>query len=94
MCVLLTRAIHAPMLSTGRARPQKLFAQSCARTVDTNACVGNGDPALLGEVLHTLLSEINGSKGLSVLRFQALEDAMKTGADLVLEIRRWLDGDL
>jgi hypothetical protein len=49
---------------------------------------------LLGEVLHALLSEINGAKGLRVLRFQTLEDAMQTGADLVLQIRRWLSGDL
>jgi hypothetical protein len=49
---------------------------------------------LLGEVLHALLSEINGTKGLRVLRFEALEDATKTGADLVLEIRRWLSGGL
>jgi hypothetical protein len=49
---------------------------------------------LLGEVLHALLPEINGAKGLRVLRFQTLEDAMKTGADLILEVRRWLSGDL
>ena len=49
---------------------------------------------LLGEVLHALLSEINGAKDVRVLRFQTIEDAMKTGADLVLEVRRWLSGDL
>jgi hypothetical protein len=49
---------------------------------------------LLGEVLHALLFEINGANGLRVLRFQTLEDGMQTGADLVLQIRRWLSGDL
>ena len=49
---------------------------------------------LLGEVLHALLSEIYCAKSLRVFRFQTPEDAMKTGADLVLEIRRWLSGDL
>jgi hypothetical protein len=43
---------------------------------------------LLSEILHALLSEINGAKGLRVLRFQVLEDAMQTGANLVLHIRR------
>ena len=43
-----------------------------------------------GKVLHTLLSEIDRAKGLRILRFQPLENAMKTGANLVLEIRRWL----
>ena len=47
-----------------------------------------------GKVLHALLSEINGAKGLRILRFQPLEDAMKTGANLVLEIRRWLSIDV
>ena len=47
-----------------------------------------------GKVLHALLSEINGTKGLRILRFQALEDAMKTGTNLVPEIRRWLSINL
>src|ERR1700722_11917831 len=49
---------------------------------------------LLGEILHTLLSEINGANGLRVLRFQTVDDAMKTDANLVLEIGRRLSGDL
>ena len=46
-----------------------------------------------GKVLHALLSKVNGAKGLRILRFQAIEDAMKTGANFVLELRRWLSID-
>lgn len=41
----------------------------------------------LGEVLHALLSEINRAENLRVLRFEAVEDAMKAATDLVLEVK-------
>lgn len=82
------------MLSTDLAGSQELLAESCTRTVDSNACIGSGDAVLLGEVLHSLLSEINGAKRLGVLRLQATEDAIKASADLVPEIRRRLGKSL
>jgi hypothetical protein len=86
--MFLAGAVHTPMLSTGCAGAQKLFAKSRARTVETDAGVRSRDTAMLGEVLYALVSEIDVTKGLRVLRFQPLKDSVKTGADLVLEASR------
>ena len=49
---------------------------------------------LLGEVLHALLPEVDGTKNLGVLGFETVYDAVQAGADLVLHVWRWLDGSL
>lgn len=92
--MLLTGAVQTSMLGAARACLQKLFAQSRTRAVDANAGVRSRDAVLLSEFLHALFSQIDGTKNLRVLRFQAVEDGMKTGTDLVLKIRRWLSRTL
>lgn len=79
------------MLSAGRTGFQKLLTESCACAVYADPGIGRRDVVLRGKVLHALLSKIDGTEGLGVLRLQAVENAVKAGADLILQVSRCLD---
>jgi hypothetical protein len=88
MSLLFARAIHAAVFGAGGAGSQKLFAESCPGAVQANVRSGNGETVLLGVVADALLSEIDGAESFGVLRLETVQNAMKAGADLVLEVRR------
>ena len=94
MCVLLAGAIQTPVLGARCAGPQKLLTQSRTRAVSTDPGIRGGEAVLLGELLYALLSQVNSAKDLCVLGFEPVQDAMKTGADLILKLNRWLSSAL
>ena len=45
---------------------------------------------LLSKILQTLLSEIDATQNLRILRLEPIQDPMQTGADLVVKVWGWL----
>jgi hypothetical protein len=54
--------------------------------VDTDSSVRCGKVALLSEILQTLLSEIDGTEDLRILRFEPVYDPMQARAHLVVNV--------
>jgi hypothetical protein len=45
---------------------------------------------LLAEILYPLLSQIDGTQDLGILRLEPVQNPMQTGADLIVKVWRWL----
>ena len=67
-----------------------MLAEGCACPMETDTGVRGGDVVLLGEVLNALFPEIYRTKGLGILRFQAVEQTVQAGTDFIVKLRRWL----
>ena len=80
------------MFGATAAGMDQLLAKSCARAVQTNACIGRREVMLLREITYRLFPQIDGAQDIRVFRFQPVHDTGQACANFALDVGRWLYG--